>query len=234
MLKFGLAILLVGASHAQQLELEVASIKPTAKEQFKDASSYEWAYGRLTISNRTVRGCISWAWGLGPNEIQGGPDWVRADRYEIVAKADQPKDDRESMMVLMQQVLVERFQLRFHWENRLTETLVLEVGKSGPKIERVEDQTNREIHTGRGRIEAKAYIMQRLAEVLSGQSDLPVVDGTKLEGAYNFSLRWSPDASEDGPSLFTAVQEQLGLRLTAKKTAVRVFVIDHLERPSDN
>jgi uncharacterized protein (TIGR03435 family) len=85
-----------------------------------------------------------------------------------------------------------------------------------------------------GGIDSKNATMQHFAEVLSRQMDLPVVNRTGLDGAFNLKLQWAPQNVDAGPSIYTAVQEQLGLRLRAEKTPVDVIVIDHAERPGDN
>ena len=114
---------------------------------------------------------------------------------------------------------------------------VLEVAKNGPKLEKGGGNGS-STDNRRGRIGAKNCSMDRLAQALARQMDLPVVNRTGLDGAYNFTLQWTPESAEAkadaGPSIFTAIQEQLGLRLRAEKTAVPVLVIDRAERPTEN
>jgi uncharacterized protein (TIGR03435 family) len=184
----------------------------------------------------TLKRCIMGAYGIGPNQILGGPDWLNSNRYEILAKADQPVGD-DILMVMLQSLLAERFKLAIHRETRTLPAFVLEVGKNGPKLERAEngESTTR---NSRGRIEAKSITMDRFAEVLSRQMDLPVVNRTGLEGVFNLTLQWTPESSrpartdglpmESAPSIFTAIQ-QLGLTLRSRKTPIGVLVIDHAE-----
>ena len=117
--------------------------------------------------------------------------------------------------------------------------LVLEVAKNGPKLEPVEDSAG-STQNGRGLIEAKVITMTRFAEVLSRQTDVPVVDRTGLEGSFNLKSSFRPenaratDEAMDRPALVDAVQQQLGLRLESRKMPIEVLVIDHAEKPSEN
>jgi uncharacterized protein (TIGR03435 family) len=122
---------------------------------------------------------------------------------------------------------------------------VLDVAKNGPKLEKAEE-TESSTNSSRGLIDAKTITMDRFAEVLSRQMDLPVVNQTRLEGSFNLKLEWSTEsgrpvrdgtgdvAMETEVSIFTAIQQELGLRLRARKTPVEVIVIDHAEKPSEN
>ena len=198
--------------------------------------------GRLTAINVTLKRCIMGAYAVGPNQIFGGPDWLDADRFEITAKAEQPVGD-QILMTMLQGLLAERFKLALHREAKPIEAYVLEVAKNGPKLEKGDGQGAR-TSNGRGDIVATNATMDRFAEILSRQTDLPVVNQTGLEGVFNLKLQWTPEnarlatpadgAGIDGPSIFTAIQEQLGLRLHAQKVPVEVLVIDHVEKPSEN
>jgi uncharacterized protein (TIGR03435 family) len=231
-----------GAVHAQQFE--VASVKPYSASQSNRSSGGKSGNGRLTMSNVTLKRCIMGAYGMGPNQIVGGPAWLDSDRYEIVAKAEQPVGDAV-LMTMLQSLLAERFKLAIHRETKAIPAYVLEVAKTGPKLERAEPGEST-TNNGRGLIDAKTITMSRFAEVLSRQMDLPVVNQTGLEGIFNLKLQWTPESANpvkpgtDGaamdawPSIFTAIQEQLGLHLRSQKAPVEVLVIDHAERPSEN
>ncbi|MFY9726245.1 MAG: TIGR03435 family protein [Bryobacteraceae bacterium] len=224
---------------------EVASVKPSNLDQFAGSSGLRTGHGRLTASNVTLKRCIMGAYGVGPNQISGGPAWLDSDRYEIVAKAEQPVDDDAALMAMLQSLLSERFKLAFHRATRTVEAFVLEVAKNGPKLEKAEDRGS-STNSSRGLIDAKTITMDRFAEVLSRQMDLPVLNHTGLAGSFDLKLEWTPESRaparpgaddamlETGVSIFTAIQQQLGLRLRAKKTPVEVIVIDHAERPSEN
>ncbi len=196
--------------------------------------------GRLTANNVTLKRCIMSAYGVGPNQILGGPDWTESERFEIAAKAEQPVAG-DILMEMLQTLLAERFKLVLHQEAKPIEAYVLEVRKGGPKLEKGEGGSSK-TSNGRGDIVATNATMDNFAEVLSRQMDLPVVNKTGLDGVFNLRLQWAPESASpakpadgtDGPSIFTAVQEQLGLRLQAQKVPVEILMIDHVEKPSEN
>ena len=238
-----LAVCVSGVVYAQSAvvpRFEVAAIKPSNADP--GASGIHTANGRLTANNVTLKRCIMGAYAVGPNQIFGGPDWLDSDRFEITAKAEQRVGDGV-LMTMLQTLLADRFQLVLHREAKPIEAYVLEVAKNGPKLEKGDAQ-GAKTNNGRGEIVARNATMDRLAEILSRQIDLPVMNHTGLEGVFNFRLQWTPENASppkpadgaviEGPSLFTAIQEQLGLRLHAQKVPVEVLVIDHVEKPSEN
>ncbi len=223
-----MALLVSGAAYGQ---FEVASIKPSS-DPASASSGLNTSHGRLRATNVTLKRCIMGAYGLGPNQIAGGPDWLDSDRFDIEAKSDRPEDGDSELMARLQTLLAERFKLDVHRETRTISAYVLELAKNGPKLEKAEDEQAR-TNSGRGLIDARTITMTRFAEVLSRQMDLPVVDNTGLKGAFNLKLQWTPE-TDSGLSIFTAIQEQLGLRLQSRKTPIENLVIDHAERPSEN
>jgi uncharacterized protein (TIGR03435 family) len=242
----GLALLVAGAACAQTPvapQFEVASVKLSDGEQLRGPSGGKSGHGRLTMSNVTLKRCIMGAWGLGPNQIAGGPDWLDTESYEIVARAERPINDEAAINAMLKSLLADRFKLEVHPETRTIQAYVLEVANTnkGPKLEKA-DAGESTTGNGRGRIDATRITMDRFAEVLSRQMDLPVVNHTGLDGSFNLKLAWTPQrlrvdsAGPDGsvPTIFTAIQEQLGLRLRSAKTSIGMLVIDHAERPSEN
>jgi uncharacterized protein (TIGR03435 family) len=179
------------------------------------------------------------AYGVGPNLIAGGPSWLDSDRYEILATSGRSEDGDQALMAMLRILLAERFKLAVHRETRTMAALVLEVAKNGPRLERAEDGAS-STQNGRGLIEARVISMSRFAQVLSRQTDLPVVDNTGLKGSFNLKLLWRPESARptdeemERPALFDALQRQLGLRLESRKTPIEVLVIDHAEKPSEN
>jgi uncharacterized protein (TIGR03435 family) len=196
------------------------------------SSGIKTNHGRLTATNVTLKRCIMGAYGLGPNQIAGGPDWLDTDRFDIEAKSDRPEDGDGELMARLQTLLAERFKLAVHCETRTISAYVLEVARNGPKLEKAEGEQAR-TNSGRGLIDASTITMTRFAEVLSRQMALPVVDNTGLQGAFNLKLQWTPEI-DNGLSIFTAIQEQLGLRLQSRKTPVENLVVDRAEKPSEN
>jgi len=239
-----LAVCVSGTVYGQSAvgqQFEVASIKPSSADP-SSPSGINTGNGRLTASNVTLKRCIMGAYAVGPSQISGGPDWLESDRFEITAKAEQPVGDH-ILMTMLQTLLAERFKLALHRETKPIQAYVLEIGKNGPKLEKG-DGHGAKTDNGRGRIVATNATMDRFAEILSRQMDLPVVNHTGLDGSFNLKLQWTPESVRtaapvdgpgvDGPSIFTAIQEQLGLRLHAQKVPVEVLVIDHVEKPSAN
>lgn len=221
-------------------QFEVAAIKPSKADT--GSSGLHTGHGRLTAANVTLKRCIMGAYAVGPNQIVGGPSWLDSDRWEIIAKAEEPVGDHD-LMFMLQTLLRERFKLTLHRESKPIKAYVLEVGKNGIKLEKGDGQEAK-TGGGRGSIVAINSTMDHFAEVLARQVDRPVLNHTGLAGVFNLKLQWTPESfsavkpvdnsAVDGPSLFTAIQEQMGLRLRSQKEPVDVLVIDHAERPSDN
>ena len=221
---------------AQKPQFEVVSIKPS-KADAGSPSGIDSRNGRIDARNVTLKRCIMGAYGVGPNQIIGGPDWLDTDRFEIIAKAEEPVGV-SVLNVMLQVLLADRFKLALHRETRPIDAYVLEVRNDQPKLERG-DGKDATTSNGRGGIVATNATMDRFAEILSRQMDRPVINRTALEGLFNVTLKWTPDSTRrddasEGPSVFTAIQEQLGLRLRAQKVPVEVLVIDSVQKPSEN
>ena len=240
-------VCVLGAAFAQSAlsqQFEVASVKPAGADQTMGSSGITTGHGRVTANNVTLKRCIMGAWGVGPNQISGGPAWLDSDRFEIAARAGQPVEDEIVLNTMLQNLLAERFKLVVHRETRAVQALVLEAAKTGPRLEKTE-AGEASTNSSRGRIDARKSTMDHFADVLSRQMDLPVIDQTGLESVFNLKLEWTPESLKpagpgaagpmtEQPSIFTAIQEQLGLRLRSQKTPVEMLVIDHAERPSEN
>ncbi|MBS1853807.1 MAG: TIGR03435 family protein [Acidobacteria bacterium] len=190
--------------------------------------------GRLVCTNLTLRRLIMRAYSLKEYQVTG-PDWIGTDLYSIEARmpADTTGDD---LLLMMQRLLAERFQLSVHRTTKEMAGYELVVGKGGPRMKPVEFGRGSTRIDG-GTLTATGVLMRSFADMLSGMLDRPVLDKTGLQGAYDFTLEWQREErrAEGGdaaarPSLFTAVQEQLGLRLEGKKAPVEVLVVDHAER----
>jgi uncharacterized protein (TIGR03435 family) len=243
-----LAVCVAGAVYGQSAvgqQFEVASIKPSNADS--GSSGIESGHGRIHGINVTLKRCIMGAYGIGPNQVLGGPDWITSDLFDITAKAEQPVGGA-ALMSMLQTLLADRFKLALHREATPIQAYVLEIAKSGPKLEKGDGQGAR-TNSGRGEIVATNATLDRFSEILSRQMDLPVVNHTGLQGVFNLKVRWTPESAPpakppegpiiegpiiEGPSIFTAIQQQLGLRLHAQKVSIEVLVIDRAERPSEN
>lgn len=233
----------IAASDADALEFDVTSVKPSGPGA-RWSSGIDTMPGRIEGERVTLKRCIMQAYAVGPHQVLGGPEWMATDRWRIEARASRPVEDDAVLMKMLQVLLADRFQLAIHREMRTLPAYVLEVGKNGPKMERadgVDDDTDTDGWRGALTLKAKKTDMNSLAEALEGRLDRPVVNRTGLAGGYNFSLHWSPsngqvegDDDAEDVSIFTAVVEQLGLRLKAAKEPVEVLVVDRVERPSAN
>jgi uncharacterized protein (TIGR03435 family) len=221
-------------SQTPAVRFEVASIKP-GNADLNSSSGIHTGHGHLDATNVTVIRCIMGAYGVGPHQISGAPAWLDSDRFAISAKADRPTNDDAVLMLMLQDLLADRFKLVLHRESRTIAALVLEVARSGAKMEKAEpgEASNNTSTSNTGiTIDSRHTDMDSFAKILARKTDLPVVNHTGLEGIFNFQLHWTEGA--EGASLFTAIQEQLGLRLRSQKLPVEILVIDHIEKPSEN
>lgn len=224
-------------------QFEIASVK-LSNTDLHSSSGIKTGNGRLDAENVTLKRCIMGAYGVGPHQISGGPDWLDSDRFQISAKADQLINDDAVLMKMLKDLLRERFHLEMHHEVKMLPALILKTGKSGPKLEKAEEGeagTNTTNNNANASITAHNTDMDSFARVLARQMDLPVVNQTGLEGIFNFKLEWVRDngrvgdsGTPEGATIFTAIQEQLGLHLRSQKSPVEVLVIDRAERPSQN
>jgi uncharacterized protein (TIGR03435 family) len=231
---------------AQTPAFEVASIK--AIRSGGGGSSMRGSTGWITMENVPLKKVTLWAYGIPDDREYAlvGPDWLTTERFDIQAKF--PADTSpEQVRLMMQTLLAERFKLVLHRESRQRLVYVLVVGKNGPKIQAVEGGQGRTSGMA-GRLEASGISMQKLAGLLARLTGQQVVDETGLKGVFNFTLEWSPDetqkmplpddgaaAGASGPSIFSALQEQLGLKLEGRKGPVEILVVDHIEKaPTEN
>ncbi len=243
-----LAFLAAGLSLAaqpaevQKFVFEAASVK--LGDQNSNDSGWNMTTGRIRIRNMTLKHLIMMAYKVKEYQIAGGPKWLDTDRYTIEARLEDSlskalgNSDRgdDALCSAMQALLAERFQLAAHHETKTTPAYALTVARSGPKLQRAEHPDNSSWNWGRGRAIFKGANMDSFATTLSGILDRPVIDRTGIPGAFDFKLEWAPDDAADSskPSLFSAIQEQLGLKLEAQRLPVEILVIDRAEKPGEN
>lgn len=201
---------------------------------FLDAGRASWWNCPLRFYTMQAYGQTT-AW-----RIENAPAWFASAEFDITATFP-PGTPKEQIPAMLKALLTDRFHLAAHTELRPHDVYVLTVAKSGLKAaESVMDDTTMTNRTGTGHMALHKTSMQRLADLLSGEtlrmSERPVVDMTNLKGVYDMTLDWSPEAAPNPvkPSLFTAVTEQLGLKLEAQKAPVEILVIDRAEKPSEN
>ncbi len=247
------------AQQAPRPSFVVASVKPTpaARSGYQhDTWHRNLPGGRLSIENASLRMLIMWAYRGGSLDFVGqisGGDWLTSDdRYDIEAKADDndprfkaaaaggPGAQQVLQDSMLQTLLADRFKLAVHRETKETSGYALVVAKGGPKLTKpTEDRSGDGSLTVHGRrVQGQKAPLSMLAGQLAKTLGRPVVDETGLEGGFDFTLEWTPEDTPTDlaqePSIFTAIQEQLGLRLAARKEQTEVIVIDHVEKPDAN
>ena len=233
---FFMLVAALAQSAASEPRFEVASIKPSPPE-YVGFQSYVRG-DRYTALTATVRNLMSYAYGIRDFQITGGPAWTSSVGYNISAKMPTAAGTgRDSSKLMMQALLAARFGLKFHRITKDRAGYALVIDKSGPKL--VESKNpGPGLGLGRGRLMGRGSDMLTLARELSSQLEAPIADRTGLGARYDFTLIWSPDdqvTDSAEPSVFSAIREQLGLRLDpVKDVPVEFFVIDSVNKPSEN
>lgn len=235
---------------AKPLAFDVVSIKPnhTGSPGMINRTTPD----SYSVENMSLRIILSDAFDIRADLISGGPGWLNTDHYDLIAKVagdDLPaykalsKDQRNQML---QAVLADRFRLAVHTSIKQLPGYTVAIAKGGFKLQPVSTDQSSGWGANFGDIRATGISISTLCDLLSQQLRQTVVDQTGLTGLYTFRLQWeqdnprvsaSPDAASDPsglPALPTALQEQLGLKLTPAKLPTTTLVIDHIDKPSEN
>ena len=230
-----------GARGQSPQQFEVAVIRPNPAGASAGTNFDLFEGGRLRIINEPVKLMIRVAFQIQNSQIAGGPGWVGSDRYDIEAKTGRPeKIEPGQLSPLMQGLLSERFHLRVHRETRDLAVYALVAAKSGPKLKPKAEGEGSAMNTkggpGRSQLTGTGVSMKLLAGYVGNRLGRIVLDKTGLSDSYDFTLDWAPEQAPDSsvPSLVTALQEQLGLRIESARSPVEVLVIDSIDRPSEN
>jgi uncharacterized protein (TIGR03435 family) len=236
---------------------EVASIK---LEKSDTGASLRFTADGFNATDATLQMMIIFAYGLtrdpslmvGDRLIPGGASWIHSDGYNVRAKiADsdlavlQKLDKKQQLAqkkLMLQALLADRFKLKVHFENKEFPAYALVIAKNGPKnLKKENDDVAQKFDRTRTHLDFHASNVGDLAQILTLDLGRPVLDKTGLVGKYDFTLGWELEPDQGGPlvdlpgaPIFTAIQEQLGLKLEATRTPVESPVIDHVERPSEN
>jgi uncharacterized protein (TIGR03435 family) len=225
-------------------EFEVASIRPAKQDGGHDSDTDK---GRFTTHNLSLKRLIAMAYDTDINQVFGDADWVDSEGFDINARIPSglanPTGDQVAQMI--QSLLTDRFQLVFHREPRQVSGYALVTAKQGTKMMRAkESEIGSDMHSNNAHMAARYVTMEQLAKRLSRNQEIGkmVVDRTKLTGRFDFELDWMPVQLDsradplpgDRPSIFTALQEQLGLKLEAAKVPIQAIVVDRAERPDAN
>jgi uncharacterized protein (TIGR03435 family) len=236
---------LFGQSAVTPAKFEVASVKPVASESREGADYRTFPGGRLTMTNLTLKTILREAYGVKEFQLSGGPPWFDRDHFDIEAKAGGPAT-RAEMMPMLQALLMDRFQLKVHRESKDGNVYALVVGKRGSKLKQASDGEQSFVRVARADPPERPVVtsiiygqranMSSLIERLSSRLRTPVLDRTGIKGDFNFKLEFAYDDTQpdSGPSLLSAIQDQLGLKLEAARGPIETLVVDHAERPSEN
>lgn len=231
----------------KRLVYEVVSVRPSKPG---DGMSVSTLPNRLVMGNSTLLNILFNAFPIRPSDdIPGMPSWGTTAEFDIEARMDDglaaeleklPKEQRwEKRQLMLQAILADRFKMRFHFESRERPIYSLQIAKGGIKFKEIADKdAGHGSSWGRDNIEVRGGTTQNLAFSLSDTLGRLVRDDTGLKGNYYMQLKWTPEErqneGETGPTIFTALREQLGLKLVPARGPVQTFVIDHVEKPSEN
>ena len=217
---------------------EVASVKEN--KSGSQNSSNRTAGERYSGTNVSLISLLRTAYAVQEFQIAGYPDWAETDKFDVEAKMESGANPRDFSLML-QKLLADRFKLVLHREPRQTSIYTLVVQKDGPKFKPGDPANcsgrNSGFDASPTEISGGCVTMEQFAARLSRSIGTHVVDGTSLKGTFDFNVSWLADDRFSGrgasanPTLFTALQEQLGLRLQGGRGAVDTLVIDRAEKP---
>ena len=232
---------------------DVATVKPS--DPNRPGKLFTLRGGHVITINTTLDDLIKFAYGVQEKQIVGAADWMHSDKFDIDGKPDTPGNPSlDQTRTMIKKLLADRFHLKFHNDTREMPAYLLTVAKDGPKMTKSDappDALPGLFFRGLGVLTVTNATMGDFAHLMQeAVLDRPVVDQTSLAGKWNFLLKWTPDESQFGgmgikvpppsdaadapPPLFTAIQDQIGLKLDSGKAQVPVLVLDHVEKPSAN
>jgi uncharacterized protein (TIGR03435 family) len=237
---------------APKLAFEAASIKPS--NTGRPGSGINIQAARIRVMNATLKFLVGFAWSVQDFQLSGATGWIDSERFDIDAVSEKPFQNGEARMML-QTLLADRFAVAVHRETSEKSGYALVVANKGPKLPKAEGDQSilfSRTPTGDTTLNATSISMAQFARALSSNLNAVVVDQTGLEGSFNASLQWTPDSSlrpligkngeplppppadSAGPSIFSALQEKLGLKLESKKVPMEIIVIEHADHPTGN
>lgn len=199
--------------------------------------------GRLDAKATTIQFLLEWAYDLLPSQHSRGPAWIDSERFDIIAKAAGNATD-DQMKVMTQELLAERFKLKFHRERREGPILLVTLGEAAPKLFppkegevhslRVMPQTDSEQKIVSYRVVATRFSFVQLNQTFARQLERVIVNETGLDGDFDFTLDFTPDENRPNPLdpslIISAMRDQLGLNVKAQKGLVDYLVIDSVEK----
>jgi len=241
-------ILSSGLVEAQTSVPDAVTIKPADPTSL--GGRIQMSSGSLSIQGFTLKALIGIAYDTDSRQVLRVPEVLESQKYDITAQMDRPltRDTAgtDPIKIRLQTILVDRFRLKFHRESREIPVYVLSVANGGHKMAPPAGITSLSVQGAN--IVGRSATVQSFAQALQGVIDRPIIDKTNLTGTYDFELHWRPDGTQFGgrggafPAasdanlayLFTAMQEQLGLKLDPQNSATEVIVVDQAEKPASN
>ncbi|HTB13528.1 MAG TPA: TIGR03435 family protein [Bryobacteraceae bacterium] len=218
---------------------EIDSIKKSGRSSLFPEQGISISGSRVNVKGLTAVTLIRAAYNLRSDQLVGVPGWSASEPYDIAAKAEVALTFAQARQML-QALLADRFQLKFHRETKEDIAYALVVGKAGTKLT-PSAAAEYSTHVNAGKSQVQMSIVKATMPQLCGRLatfvDRPVADQTNLAGSFDVKLSFAPDGLEDSrelPSIFTALQEQLGLKLEATRAPVEILVVDKVARPSAN
>ena len=234
-------------------KFDVVTIKPS--DPTRPGKLFTVRGRHVMTINTNMNDLVTFAYGLHPKQLIGAPDWFATEKFDLDGVPDvEGRPSAAQLRLLVQDALVQRFGFKFHRDEKELPAYALTVAKGGPKMTVTSNEPGDPrnfLFRGLGQLLVSNSTMRDFCDGMQGAvMDKPVVDQTGLTERYDFQLKWTPDQSQFAqmgmnipaatddpnapPSLYTAIQEQIGLKLEATKASVQVLVIDHVEKPSAN
>jgi uncharacterized protein (TIGR03435 family) len=223
---------------------EVVTVKPADPDSHR--AGFHSTGRRVEAENQTLADVFCVAYGVHPKQIVGAPGWFSHERWVISGVADMPgPPNLKQIRGIFRKVLEDRFNLKVHKETQDLPVYLLEVGKGEQKMTRsmgdpdgLSDSSGN-MNAGINDMRYTNITMDGFAEQLGGGTDRPILNQTGLAGRWDFRLKWTSSLAQTddpnaSPVLFTALQEQLGLKVETTRAPAQVYVVEHVEHPSPN
>jgi uncharacterized protein (TIGR03435 family) len=237
------------ATETKALSYEVVSIK--LHKSVADAGGWGFSPDGFDYNGVTLELLITSAYGISDDQVSGLPGWVGSNYYDIQAKVDTSTAETWKKLSIvelaarqqpmLQSLLADRCQLKVHWGTKELPVYELVIAKGGLKMKEAPGDEKHDGTLAEGQVKGRSTLLELLVENLSNWSDRRVIDKTGLAGKrFDFDLTWMSEEQRDadpanaGPSIFTALEEQLGLKLVPSQAPIKTLVVDRIERPSSN
>jgi len=222
---------------------EVASVKATGRPPESSTAGWTVNHGNFTARAAWVRGLIAFGHDVRATQVHGGPSWIDTEQFDVIAKAGSADTKLDEMKAMVRTLLEDRFKLVAHRNKQESPIYTVVIGKKGSKMREANEDERTSVSAVGGRLVCTRVNMLGLVITLANRLGAPVEDETGLTGFYDFTLEWrdplssTSDAQQSAsspPDIFRAVEDQLGLKLTATRGLVDILVIDHIEKPTEN